>query len=398
MNLTILRSAVGALAIAWMMVAVGQAAMRVEAYRGQPFGVGRVTVDLPQDDSASADDRFGISDAAGRVLYPVLEHRGQLGRIVRRFINIELPNRATFYFMFRGDGPLELTLNTPGPQRLTLVPEQDRRDYEHLFDDWWGAVCDRYEKVQRDAEYPIVVDNYLTANWARRLRRDMPEPELALFGRERIGGSWIAQLTANEAYQSLVERDLVLGRFGVAQQADVPLPTPPPAAASEELPAPAGSDKIEPLALHVPAECFYERFGSFTNYLWYRDFFRHWKNDLGNMISLRSINRATRDRLQAQLAIGESSTARVMGPRVIKDVAFIGLDYYLRDGAAFGIIFQANNNFLLGRNFNGQRDDAVAKNPAQNSKPCRSPGMTFRFSRRRTENCGRITRSTATSI
>ncbi len=111
----------------------------------------------------------------------------------------------------------------------------------------------------------------------------------------------------------------------------------------------------------MPAECFYERFGSFTNYLWYRDFFRHWKNDLGNMISLRSINRATRDRLQAQLAIGESRTARVMGPRVIKDVAFIGLDYYLRDGAAFGIIFQANNNFLLGRNFNGQREDAAPK-------------------------------------
>ena len=113
----------------------------------------------------------------------------------------------------------------------------------------------------------------------------------------------------------------------------------------------------------MPAECFYERFGSFTNYLWYRDFFRHWKNDLGNMVSLRSINRATRDRLQAQLAIGESEMARVMGPQVINDVAFIGLDYYLRDGAAFGIIFQANNNFLLSRNFNGQRDEAAAKNP-----------------------------------
>ncbi len=182
MNLTILRSAVGAVAVAWMTVAIGQAAIRVEAYRGQPFGVGRVTVDLPQDDSASADDRFGISDAGGRVLYPVLEHRGQLGRIVRQFINIELPNRATFYFLFRGDGPLELTLNTPGPQRLTIVPERDRHDYEHLLDDWWEAVCDRYEKVQRDSEYPIVVDNYLTANWARRFRRDMPEPELALFG------------------------------------------------------------------------------------------------------------------------------------------------------------------------------------------------------------------------
>jgi hypothetical protein len=361
MNVSICRTAAAACVFVCLVVAASEAAIRVEAYRGEQFGIGRVTVDLPQDDSASADDRFGISDTSDRLLYPVLEHRRQLGRIVRRFINIELPNRATYYFMFRGEEPLEITLHTPGAQQLTIVPEQDRDDYEDLFDDWWDAVCDRYERVQRDSEYPIVVDNYVTANWARRLRRDMPEPELALFGRERIGGSWVSQLTANEAYQALIERDLVLGRFGVAQKADVQLP---PAPTSEPLALTAKPDvEIEQLASHVPAECFYERFGSFTNYLWYRDFFRHWKNDLGNMISLRSINRATRDRLQQQLAVGESEMARVMGPRVISDVAFIGLDYYLRDGAAFGIIFQANNNFLLSRNFNGQREDAAAKHP-----------------------------------
>jgi hypothetical protein len=361
MNANVLRSATVAMVVVCVGAAVGEAAIRVEAYRGEPFGVGRVTVDLPQDDAPSADDRFGLTEASGRVLYPVLEQHRQLGRIVRRFINIELPNRATFYFLFRGDGPLELTLHTPGAQRLTILPEHDRDDFQDLFDDWWEAVADRYEQVQRDAEYPIVVENYITANWARRLGREMPEPELALFGRDRIGGSWIAQLTANEAYQAQIERDLVLGRFGVAQPADVPLP-PPPTAPPFELSLEQGAE-IEPLASHVPAECFYERFGSFTNYLWYRDFFRHWKNDLGNMVSLRSINRATRSRLQAQLAIGESGTARVMGPQVIHDVAFIGLDYYLRDGAAFGIIFQANNNFLLGRNFSRQRDEAAAKHP-----------------------------------
>jgi hypothetical protein len=377
MTASFFRSAAVASMIVGVLAAVGEAAIRVEAYRGEPFGVGRITVDLPQDDSASADDRFGITDATGRVLYPVLEHRRQLGRIVRRFINIELPNRATYYFLFRGAEPLDITLHTPGGQQVTIVPEQDRDDYEDLFDDWWDAVCDRYERVQRDSEYPIVVDNYVTANWARRLGRDMPEAELALFGRERIGGSWVSQLTANEAYQALIERDLVLGRFGDAQVADVPLP---PAPTSPRLALAVNeAAEIEPLASHVPAECFYERFGSFNNYLWYRDFFRHWKNDLGNMISLRSINRATRDRLQQQLAIGESEMARVMGPRVINDVAFIGLDYYLGDGAAFGIIFQANNNFLLSRNFNGQRDDAAAKNPAAKLETVQIAGHDVSF-------------------
>src|SRR3990172_11619939 len=88
---------------------ISVAAIRVEAYRGEPFGVGRVTVDVPPDDSPSTDDRFAITEAGGRVLYPVLEPSRRLGRLLRQFIDLELPNRARFYFMFRGDGPLELT-------------------------------------------------------------------------------------------------------------------------------------------------------------------------------------------------------------------------------------------------------------------------------------------------
>jgi hypothetical protein len=366
-----LRIALAALFLATMSAGWCEAAVRVEAYRGQPFGVGRVTVDLPQDVSTD-DDRFALTAADGRVLYPVIEHR-QIGRIVRRFINIELPNRATFYFLFLGNDPLRLTLHGPQPLEFDVQPEADREEYDELLEDWWDAVGDRYEKVHRNAAYPLVVENYLVANWARRLNVDMPDPGLALLGQRRIGGSWVAQLAANEAYQSQIERDLVLGRFGAEQTAEVPLPASPFAVSnspprprggarggeSSELPAPPTAE-VEPLATRVPQECFYLRFGSFTNYLWYRDFFRHWKNDLGNMIVLRSINRETRDRLQSQLAIGESELARVMGPQVIHDVAFIGFDNYLRDGASFGILFQANNSFLLGRNFNGQRDEAAA--------------------------------------
>ena len=40
---------------------------------------------------------------------------------------------------------------------------------------------------------------------------------------------------------------------------------------------------------------------------------------------------------------------------MIADVAIIGLDAYLRDGPAMGILFQAKNNFLLSTNFNDQR-------------------------------------------
>src|SRR5262249_2432709 len=58
---------------------------------------------------------------------------------------------------------------------------------------------------------------------------------------------------------------------------------------------------------------------------------------------------------------GETKIARVMGPTVVHDVAIIGLDPYMRDGAAMGILFQANNNGLLNNNLSGQRQDAKRK-------------------------------------
>jgi len=48
-----------------------------------------------------------------------------------------------------------------------------------------------------------------------------------------------------------------------------------------------------------------------------------------------------------------------MGPRVIRDVAIIGFDPYMRDGAAMGILFHANNSMLLGNNLAEQRRDAM---------------------------------------
>jgi hypothetical protein len=120
-------------------------------------------------------------------------------------------------------------------------------------------------------------------------------------------------------------------------------------------------DTIEPIATHVPQECFYLRFGNFTNYLWFRDFMRHWQGDLGNMVVLKSVNHGNSDRFQQQIAVGESKIARVMGPTVVRDVAIIGLDPYMHHGAAMGILFQANNGLLLNNNLSGQRQEAKGR-------------------------------------
>jgi hypothetical protein len=349
-----------------------QAAIRVEAYRGEPFGIGRVTIDLPQGVSAANDDRFALTESDDRLLYPVLESETRLPvrQLLRSFLNVETPSRATFFFMFRGDDPLRLTAYVPNAQEFTIRPEDDPEEYNELVDDWWEETCDRFQDVFRHAEYPVFVENYLTATWARRLDRPMPMPSRELFGRFKVGAPWVSQLLANEAYQSELERDLLLGRLGADEQAALPLPAPntgdvasATGDSAETLPAPNANDAntIEPLAAHVPQECFYLRFGNFPNYLWFRDFLRHWQGDLGNMIVMQSVDYDNSERFQKQIAVGESKLSRVMGPAVIRDTAIIGLDTYMRDGAAMGILFQANNNTLLSRNLNGQRQEAKGK-------------------------------------
>src|SRR4051794_5437022 len=59
------------------------AAVRVEAYRGEPFGIGRVTIDLAPGSSTApaSDDRCTVVDEKDRVLYPVVENKSS-----RRFL------------------------------------------------------------------------------------------------------------------------------------------------------------------------------------------------------------------------------------------------------------------------------------------------------------------------
>src|SRR4051812_20285719 len=76
-------------AIAWYSANSCQAAARVEAYRGATFGIGRVTVDVPQDQSAApaTDDRVALTEAHDRVLYPVMKNRST-GRLLQNLLGV----------------------------------------------------------------------------------------------------------------------------------------------------------------------------------------------------------------------------------------------------------------------------------------------------------------------
>lgn len=343
-------------AAALIAVTTAQADVVVEAYSGQPLGVGKVTISLNGASVAPmSDDRLLVDEASDRVLYPVAAER-RVRTVLRGLLGIDAPRSVTYYFLFLGDAPLELEVYTPERQQITYAPQRSRDGYAQAFADWWKAYVGLYERVHRQAEYPVGVQTYLTSLWAERLQQPMPQLEGFLLREHEQGGTIVGKLTADEAYRAAVLRDLMLGRLDDAGELE-PLPESAVRVASDVMPT--AEVELEPLALRVPAECFYVRFGSFTNYLWFRDFMRQWQGDVGNMLVLRSIRRDTAQAISDQLGLKESKLAAVLGPQVIEDVAIIGMDPYFRDGAAVGVLFHAKNNFLLRNDLNRQRKAAA---------------------------------------
>ncbi|MEX2169233.1 MAG: hypothetical protein WD851_07975 [Pirellulales bacterium] len=339
-----------------------RAAVRVEAFAGDPWGVAKVTVDVRPGASSSpaGDDRFAITERSGRVFYPVLE-TAPVRAFLRQIVGIESPRQVTFYFLFRGDEPLDLVIFAPDGVEYSARTERRDRQHRDLFEKWWREYAAMYERIHKEAEYPAAAQTYLTALWAERLGVTMPEPRELLVRDQQKGGTLLPKLFADEAYRANISRDLMLGRFdaGPADIALRPADSAPPLSAP---PVPEGVE-LEAIAAHVPAECFYVRFGNFPNYLWFRDFNARWQGDLQNMVMLRSIRRGGDDKMEQMLALRQSALARVLGPRVISDVAIIGLDPYVRDGAAAGILFEARSSFLLARDIKSQREEAMEKRP-----------------------------------
>lgn len=353
----ILAGALGCLLLT--AVSPTKADIRVEAYSGQPLGIARVVVDLPTSavESAIADDRFTVDDQSARVLYPVAERR-RVRKILQSVLGIRVPRSLTFYFWFTGDQPLELNVYAPNRVQLTVTPRFDQRGYDKLSNDWWNQYVNYYQYVHDNAEFPVGVQAYLTAMWAGRLGQQMPQLEGHLIRERGQGGTLTGKLLADESYRASILRDLMLGEMD-DQDAAQPLPPPVDLVAKTPPPTAESETPVEPIAAYVPEECFYVRFGSFNNYLWFREFVSRWQGDFGNMLIRRSVRRDKSELISKMLGLKQSKVSAVLGPQVIEDVALIGMDPYLADGAAIGVLFHANNSFLLSASLAQQRSAAA---------------------------------------
>jgi hypothetical protein len=335
---------------------------------GEPFGVGVVTLTLPEAETAAAEvNGFALAEPNGRALYPVFTE-GRILRLLGEILGdngpVATPNVLNVLFLFTGDQPLDLTVYTPAPRQFRVTPQQvpNPRGHQRLLQRWWREYCALARQQTQDGDYPPIVQTYLTSMFSRRLGLQPPllsrvaEPKLSepLKTLELVMGAESLRLAA-------LRQTNTVG-YPAGDSADLPVP----AEVSWQPLAPPGADEkveIEPLAMHVPEECFYIRFGSFQNYLWFDKLQQEHGGDLERMITLRGFDDRAGDRMQRQLALDSSPLADLLGPAVIADVALVGRDLFLREGAAVGMLFQARNA-LLGNDFTNQRAAALAAEKA----------------------------------
>ena len=352
---------------------------QVEAFAGQPYGVGRVTVGVLRGQPVLplSDERFTLAATGGRAMYPVLKEQSGR-RLLRQALQIESPAQVTFYFLFPGDQPFDLSVFAPQEQGMRVKPLQDRAGHSRLMDEWWQQVTEQNRRLQKDPAYPPVVDNFLAATFSRRLRRDIPPPKQGLlpWNNKKKAGV-LEELFLSESFQLRVDQDMLSHHLPGADVA--PMPAPQDWTSPKIVEPGLEEVAVEPIAAMVPAECFYLRFGNFTNYLWFRDFNRKWQGDIGNMILRRGILRGGSQRIQQQLSLRENVLAKIFGPQVIADAAIIGLDPYVAEGAAIGILFQAKNSLLLSRDLMKQRQAALEKYPEAEEKTIQLIGHDVSF-------------------
>jgi hypothetical protein len=370
-----------------------QAAIESEAVIGEPFGVGRITLDVYED---TLPDPLGIagirlSEKNGRIFYPAIDNP-MLAKLVRELIDagtpltsggplreglgeilresLDSPQRTTIYFLFRGTERLEVSLQLRKVVKLNIVPgstamlRPSRRfrrvvsgTHSELLLLWWQQHAKSPRLLEPTPDYPPLVDTYLTATLARRLNlrlpdaKQMPSAEASL--RREIGFN-----LGTESLRMAMMQDRVLGLNNLDEPADQPLPK---AVDPPELivPEPAADVKVEPIAMRVPAEWFYLRFGSFANFLWLQDTLAKWGGDAQNLIALRGLDLEMSNRIERQLVLKQTVLSRLLGDTVVADVAIVGADMFLREGASYGILFHARNNVVLTTSLVAQRQERM---------------------------------------
>jgi len=330
--------------------------LHAEAVGGQPWGVGQVVFRLSPDDAMiAASGGQLVWDREGRVLYPAY------GSLLREGLSALLGSQIapsdssvhTVSFVFHGDQPLDLIVSGGADQAVRVDVEARRpRIHQRMFRQWWRQFNAQVRENVARGDYPPLVEAYLTAMLARRLNL---EPPLL----ERLTSVNRSEL--QKTFDLVFDVEAIRAE-AIAEMAGEPVPRGPlvplPASVAwRPLPLAAPVDvPVEPMALRVAPHWLYLRFGAWSNQLWFKELLADYGGDLGSMIQLRGRQTDDQAKMLDQLVLESRQLDDLFAGRLIEDIAVVGHDFYLADGPAIGILFQASGP-ALERNLSNRRAD-----------------------------------------
>ncbi|WP_145094278.1 hypothetical protein [Rosistilla carotiformis] len=360
----------------------------VVAIHGEPFGVGFVRAQWPEP--VEGLSRVRVSSPQGRLFYPAAEPltvtvrdpmrldpaprelkfgRGKilerLGQVVKAAVTADERQQVTGYeiwFLFQGDRPFDLQISGPAVATIPIVPVAAAADdHQAALQGWWQSYQAQAESEIAGAPMLPVVDAYLLSYLARRL--DLPRP--AALSRMRLEKPPVAieMMADSSGLQRIALADVLRGE---PHEVSEPFDTLPAAVEVAEI-APMDDDAvpegIEPIARMVPPECFYLRFGSFANFLWFQKLAQEHDGDVKNMVGRPILDRRGSQRIEELLNVRYTQLADLFGDALIGDVALVGNDFLLDDGPSIGVLMQAKNAFLLSTFLGQDRQATVAQFP-----------------------------------
>ncbi len=326
------------------------------ALAGEPFGVGEVVIQFAPDSrpTLKPDDPVWITDTKQRVLYPAVEAaRDDQHRV----------GQVTIRFLFQGPGDLNLVATAAGDHPLTVKPVLGG-DADALLQQWWTIYSHPREEFVGQLAGHDMLRSYLATMLSRRLNLTLPDN--ASHATNRLNSltgeeNFLHLLLGTASMRVALQKEVLLNVAGNHQRADRPLPRPlaPPAVTIPKFtPSP-----VEPLAAHVPQECFYVRCQSLSDWQWFRGALAAWGGNLNQLVVQRGLDQGIEHRLEKQLALNSETAAELFANEAIAEFALIGSDTFYLEGAAFGVLLRANDGATLQAVIERQRRSAVRVTP-----------------------------------
>ncbi|MDX1925408.1 MAG: hypothetical protein SFV81_02745 [Pirellulaceae bacterium] len=355
------------------------------AVAGEPFGIFSVEVPLPPG-LANEAIRVLVQDAENRIFYPAVtvqsievteqgpqSQGGRLiggGALIDRLRNAirgkekrTIPVAVRVSALYRGAGPLNVQLVGDIQQRFTIQPQVSPQLHERMLLEWWEDYLVEAKRAVDAGDHPTLVQKYLTSMLARRLGveyvdLDPPDPEKKPLAQPL---DTLALLAAIEPLRDEMLED-VLHSPNSAAEANLPVPAAPRWTPASLPPVPPDV-VVESIATRVPPECFYLRFGSFNNYVWFQELSTRFGGDIGQAVLMRGFNYEASARMERMLGAKLTAIAKMFGDKLIDDMALIGTDLYVKEGASLGALFSTKNTALLITSMQGDRKAAAKANP-----------------------------------